>query len=408
MTAIPKAGPQPVVTRRRRRQPTLIAVSPRVRWALVLLGLVVLVLLIRAAPSILSMALGGFTLSLVLSFPVRLLARFMPRGIAILVTFLALVGLIALIVIAIVPTLIEQLTALIAATPSLATQGDQLLRDLLRPLQERGWLTSTPDDLIGQAQQELINRAQVFAQQFLTLLLSWITGAINVVLTIFGIVFVAVYLLSDARKLKATYLLVAPKRYRTDAAELWEDFGQSLSRYVAGLFVIILVQGAVSTIALTILRIPYAVVLGAWVSATAILPFIGAWLGAIPAILIAAFISPTRALLVLGAYVLIQQLEGNILTPRIQGQALRAHAILVFMAVIAGGEIAGLSGALFAVPTLAVLRVLFDFLRNRLRVVDPLPVPNRPVVWASKRIVVETPPVVTSEAAPSAKEPVTR
>jgi predicted PurR-regulated permease PerM len=407
MTAIHGEGPQVQLSRRRRR-PTLIAVSPRIRWALVLFGLVVLVLLIRAAPSILSMALGGFTLSLVLSFPVRLLERFMPRGIAILVTFLALVGLIVLVVIAIVPTLIEQLTALIAATPSLAIEADQLLRDLLRPLQERGWLTSTPDDLIGQAQQELINRAQVFAQQFLTLLLSWITGAISVVLTIFGIVFVAVYLLSDTRKLKATYLLVAPKRYRTDAAELWEDFGQSLSRYVAGLFVIILVQGAVSTIALTILRIPYAVVLGAWVSATAILPFIGAWLGAIPAILIAAFISPTRALLVLGAYVLIQQLEGNILTPRIQGQALRAHAILVFMAVIAGSEIAGLSGALFAVPTLAVLRVLFDFLRNRLRVVGPLPVPGRPAVWVSKRVVVEPLPVVASEVVPSVKEPVTR
>ncbi|HEY8599324.1 MAG TPA: AI-2E family transporter [Thermomicrobiales bacterium] len=406
MTAI--SEPRPTIRPPRRRRPTLIAVSPRVRWAFVLLGLIVLVLLIRAAPSVLSMTLGGFTLSLVLSFPVRLLERFMPRRMAILVTFLALVGLITLVVVAIVPTLIEQLTALIAATPSLATEGDQLLRDLLRPLQERGWLTSTPDDLIGQAQQELISRAQVFAQQFLTLLLSWVTGAINVVLTIFGIVFVAVYLLSDARKLKATYLLVAPKRYRADAAELWADFGQSLSRYVAGLFVIILVQGAVSTVALTILQIPYAAVLGAWVSATAILPFIGAWLGAIPAILIAAFISPTRALLVLGAYLLIQQLEGNVLTPRIQGQALRAHAILVFMAVIAGSEIAGLSGALFAVPTLAVLRVLFDFLRHRLRVVDPLPVPAQPAVWVPRRVVVEPPPVVTSEVVPQAQEPMLR
>ena len=407
MTALVQK-PADVQRVRRRRKPTPIAVSPRVRWAIVLLGLVVLVLLFRAAPSILSMALGGFTLSLVLSFPVRLLERFIPRRIAILVTFLALVGLIALVIIAIVPTLIEQLTALIAATPALATEADQLLRDLLRPLQERGLLTSTPDDLIGQAQQQVIDRAQVFAQQFLTLLLSWITGAINVVLTIFGIVFVAVYLLSDTRKLKATYLLVAPKRYRADAAALWEDFGQSLSRYVAGLFVIILVQGTISTIALTILQIPYAVVLGAWVSATAILPFIGAWLGAIPAILIAAFISPTRALLVLGAYVLIQQLEGNILTPRIQGQALRAHAILVFMAVIAGGEIAGLSGALFAVPTLAVLRVLFDFLRTRLRVVDPLPVPARPAVWVSRRVVVATPPLAPGEPVPTEQVPVTR
>jgi predicted PurR-regulated permease PerM len=67
------------------------------------------------------------------------------------------------------------------------------------------------------------------------------------------------------------------------------------------------------------------------------------------------------------AYVLIQQLEGNFLTPRIQGTALQVHPILVLLAVIAGGEVAGLAGVVFAVPTLAVFRVLFDFFRVRLR-----------------------------------------
>ncbi|CAA9556041.1 MAG: hypothetical protein AVDCRST_MAG18-681 [uncultured Thermomicrobiales bacterium] len=370
-------GQHPARAVRPRRPPTLIAVAPRVRWALVLLGLVALVLLIRAAPGIFTITIGGFALALILSFPVRALSRLMPRGIAILVTFLTLIGFLALVIVTLIPVLIDQLTALIAATPTLAAQADRLLRDILTPLQERGWLTGTPDDLISQAQQELIDRTQMFAQRFLSLLLSWVTGAINVLLNTFGIIFVASYLLADARKLKAAYLWAAPKRYRADAAGLWEDFGASLSRYIAGLFVVIVVQGVVSTIALTVLQIPYTVVLGAWVSATAILPFVGAWLGAIPAITIAAFISPVKATLVVVVYILIQQLEGNLLTPRIQGQALRVHSILVFLAVIAGGEMAGLTGALLAVPTLAVVRVLFDFLRLRLRVVNPLPVPAR-------------------------------
>jgi len=181
--------------------------------------------------------------------------------------------------------------------------------------------------------------------------LSGVTSAINIIFTGFGMLFVSVYLLSDTRKLKAAYLKVAPHRYRSDAAVLWGEFGFSLSCYVAGLFVVILVQGAVSTIALSTIGIPYPFVLGAWVSATAILPYIGAWLGAIPAVAIAAFISPTKAALVVLAYIGIQQLEGNLLTPRIQGQALRVHPILVFLAVIIGTEIAGLTGALFAVPT---------------------------------------------------------
>ena len=105
---------------------------------------------------------------------------------------------------------------------------------------------------------------------------------------------------------------------------------------------------------------------------TAVLPYIGAWLGAVPAITIAAFISPKTAILTVLVYIGIQQLEGNVLTPRIQGDALRVHPVLVFLMVVAGSQIAGLRGAIFAVPTLAVLRVLFDFFRRRLRVYEPL------------------------------------
>src|SRR5215211_6800921 len=96
--------------------------------------------------------------------------------------------------------------------------------------------------------------------------------------------------------------------------------------------------------------------------------------GGIPAVIVAlVFGSPnfesstTTAILTIVAYVLIQQLEGNFLTPRIQGQALQVHPILVLLAVIAGGELAGLAGVVFAVPALAVFRVLFDFFRVRLR-----------------------------------------
>jgi predicted PurR-regulated permease PerM len=82
----------------------------------------------------------------------------------------------------------------------------------------------------------------------------------------------------------------------------------------------------------------------------------------------------TTAILTIVAYVLIQQFEGNFLTPRIQGQALNMHPIVVLLAVIAGGELVGLAGIIFAVPTLAVFRVLFDFFRVRLRT-NPDPEP---------------------------------
>src|SRR3712207_2656685 len=95
-------------------------------------------------------------------------------------------------------------------------------------------------------------------------------------------------------------------------------------------------------------------------------------LGGIPAVLVALiFESPTIAVLTVVAYVLIQQLEGNVLTPRIQGRALHVHPIIVLLAVIGGGQLAGLAGVIFAVPALAVFRVFFDFFRARIRTSDP-------------------------------------
>lgn len=370
---------RPPVLRGRRggeglRQPTPIWITPRARWVLIGAVIVALLLLLRGAPEVLTVALGGFTLALVFSFPVRFLARFMPRGLAILATFFVLIGAITIALLILVPILIEQLTVLIADTPAIAAWVEQRLYDVLEPLQQRGWLTSEPEKLLADAYDALIARAQTVTQMALSSLLSWATQIVTTLFQAFGVIFVAVYLLSDTRKLKAAYLWAIPTAYRFDARELWEEFGTSLSRYLTGLAIVVVIQGVVSGIALTFLGVPYAIVLGAWVAITAVLPYIGAWLGAIPAVIIAAFISPKTAILTVLAFVVIQQLEGNVLTPRIQGDALRVHPILVFLAVIAGSQLAGLTGAIFAVPTLAVSRVLVDFLRRRLRVFDgPMP-----------------------------------
>ena len=127
-----------------------------------------------------------------------------------------------------------------------------------------------------------------------------------------------------------------------------------------------LVQGAISAVALLFLGVPHALLLGAWVSLVAVIPYLGAWLGALQAVVLAFTVSPTVAVLTALVFLVIQQLEGNVLTPRIQGEAVNLPSILIFLGVIAGGQIAGLLGVLFAVPTLAVLRVLLDFFRARL------------------------------------------
>jgi predicted PurR-regulated permease PerM len=356
-------------------RPTPIFVSSRVWIGIVIVGLGLFALLLYAAPTVPAVALGGMALAIVLSFPVRALSHFMPRGLAILLTVLGVLGLISLGFFFLVPLLIEQLTTLVRTTPRIANSANQLLLDVIRALNERQLVPgSDPEEFGKRIVNDLFDRAQNLTENLLRSLLGLIPKAFNFGVALFGVLFVAIYLLVDVRKVKAAYLKTIPTHYRHDARDLWNAFGESLSRYLGGLVFVVMIQGVLAAAALNLLGVRYAILLGVWVSITAIIPYLGAFLGGIPAVIVALVFgssvfesSTTTAILTIVAYVLIQQLEGNFLTPRIQGQALHVHPILVLLAVIAGGELAGLAGVVFAVPALAVFRVFFDFLRVRLR-----------------------------------------
>ena len=360
---------------RRDIAPTLIPISPRLLAALVIFGAVVFAAFLWAAPTVVAVALGGVSLAVVLSYPVAALSRVMPRPLAILLTFLSLVGLVALALVFLVPPLTEQLTALVASTPDIATGANRFLLDMLEPMEERNLLGgASPEQFVSGLVNDLFDRLRALTENLLSRIVGFISGAFNIGVGLFGVIFVAASLLADVRKVKAAYLRAVPVHYRRDARELWEAFGESFSRYLGGLVFVIVIQGAFAGVALYFLGVPYAILLGAWVSVTAIIPYLGAFLGGIPAVVVAlAFESQTfdsrttTALLVVATYVLIQQLESNFLTPRIQGQALRVHPIIVLLAVIGGGELAGLAGVIFAVPVLAMMRVLLDFFRARVR-----------------------------------------
>ena len=349
-----------------RSRPTPIRISRRTRNVLIALGIAALVLLMWAAPTVPVVMLGGVALAMALSFPVRWFSRLMPRGLAILATFVILVGIGALALLFLVPILIDQLASLISAAPDIARQARSIPSGVLMPLSDLGLWQGTPDQLMSRLGQDLVNLAQNLAQQVLGGLVRFVSVTFGIALSLFGVLFVAVYLLANVRGLKAAYLRTVPKRYRRDARELWDAFAFSLTRYLSGLSLDMFIQGALSAAALFFLGVPYALLLGSWVSLTAVMPYLGAWLGAIPAVVVALTVSPTKALLTALLFLVIQQLEGNFLQPAIQGRVLNLPSILIFLAVIAGGQLAGLLGVIFAVPALAILKVLFDFFRTRL------------------------------------------
>ena len=359
---------EPDVTAR----PTPIPITRRTRTVLILAVIAALAYVVYLVPSVLTTAIGGIALALVLSFPVRFFSHFMPRWLAIVLSLLAVVSVFVLAIVFLVPVVVEQFTALARAAPGIVGSAEEYLRSFLDSLENRGLLPNDdPQQLISRVRENLVDAVRSVGSTVLGGVLGFVYGTLNVVITLLGVLFIGLYLLVDVRKIKAAYLKAAPHDYRSDARSLWNAFGYCLSRYLGGLALILLIQGAVSAVGLYFIGVPYALVLGAIVSVTAIIPYLGAFLGAIPALLVAlAFEGPTAALLTALLFLGVQQLEGNFLTPKIQGDTLHVHPILVFLGVIVGGGLGGILGVIVAVPALAVLRVLFDFLRVRLRTED--------------------------------------
>ncbi len=348
--------------------PTPIYIGQRTRIILLAAFVVALVWLAMEAPSVPRLLMIGATVSLILSFPVRLLERWMPRGMAIFTVVGSTVAVAIIGLILVIPFAIREITEFAGQIPEIGENLQEVLLDLLTEFQHRGWIEQDPQTVLDEMQGNLLERGQDLTETLLTGALDTLARSFSIAITTFGVIFVATYLLIDIPRFKEKFVLSFSPVYRPDASQLWSTIGESLSRYLAGLMVSIVIQGVMATIGLTVLSVPYAVVLGVWMSVTAILPYVGAFLGAIPAVLVALTISWQMGLIVIGLYILINQVEANFITPRIQGEAVRVHPLIIFVAVIAGSEIAGFLGAVMAVPVLAVCRVLLEFLWVRLQV----------------------------------------
>ena len=192
------------------------------------------------------------------------------------------------------------------------------------------------------------------------------------------VIVISIYLLLDAPRISRALDRVFPPG--PDGIHLGPQVQKGLIRYVRGQATVSLLIGASSGIGVEILSLTgvwpdgsqYALILGLWAMATEVIPYVGPILGALPALALAALSSPYTALWVGLFYLGVHQLEGHVVVPRVMGQALGAHPLLVIFALVAGAELYGIIGALLALPTLAMGREIALFLHRRIQL-EPWP-----------------------------------
>ena len=309
--------------------------------------------------------LGAFVIGAAIAFliqpaVIRLHAAGVPRVLAIVVVFFAIIVALAGLVLLIVPLGVNEVSQLQVQAPSLAAAAQDRLNGL-QPVRVFG----IDIDLKGITATVSSHLREYLLGQFgnaVTLGLTALTTALQLLL-----MFIVAFLLAlEAPAVRRDLRRFVPSDYRTDFDQIWRQVRKMLYAYLRGQLIIAGLIGICSGIACAAIGLPDPVALGLIAGVTALIPYIGPFLGAVPAILVGLSLSPGTALLIGLLYLLISNVILNVIYPKVMGDAVRLPPILVIVALIAGFSWGGILGMFVAVPIAATLRILFDHIYPRL------------------------------------------
>lgn len=213
-----------------------------------------------------------------------------------------------------------------------------------------------------------------FAANVVGRVFSWI-------ITFLFIIFFALYMSFDAHRFQEYFISLITEPYRPEIRQLLDRLLKIWQAYVRGMLTLVFIMGTISSLGLYILGVPGAFALGAVTGILEVLPNVGPIIAAIPAVVVALLQGSNWlevnnlifALIVAGFYVLIQQGEAVLITPRILGGAVKLHAIIVMAAVAIGFSVAGVLGALLATPVTASGREILRYTYAKITDRDPFP-----------------------------------
>lgn len=370
------------------------------RTVLVMLFVLGVIVLWISRPVLPILIIAGI-ISYLISPIVDLLERIrVPRGLSTVIIYLLFLVLLILAPILLIPVLIDQLSSLAFDVPSTA-------RTFARVIQ--GFVTSLPTTVdflgfdlpMGHLVEQL--RAAVSgevaiqflptAQDILNYLNQLISTATNVVgstaligVTVVGgifnlflflifLFFLSLYLTKDAPMIRDYVEGLFPQSYHSEGVALMRQVGNIWHAFFRGQIILSVTIGFVTWVILTLLGMPGALILAILAGMLEVIPNIGPILAMIPAVIVALIqgsdvlvhISNLNfALIVIGAYFVVQQLENQLLVPRIIGTSVNLHPVIVLCGVVVGASVGGILGAFLAAPVIASLRVVGSYVHAKL------------------------------------------
>ncbi|TYC50681.1 AI-2E family transporter [Weissella muntiaci] len=289
------------------------------------------------------------------------------RVISITVIFLLLAGLIVWGVLTGIPWLRDQISAFLKDWP----QYWQATTDFVerwgqnRQLQQvNAWLSET--------NQDLSTWFRSFGGQFASSGVNPITSIVgtvtSVIITLLTFPFILFYLLKDGRQLPHYMAKFLPQRAQASFLDTLKEINEQISNYIRGQLLVALAVSIMFVIGYSIIGLPSGWLIAIAAGFLNLIPYLGTFLAMVPAYIVALFVSPSMVIAVTIVFVIEQNLEGRVISPKLLGSSLKIHPVTVLLVLLSAGNVFGLMGVIFGIPGYAILKVLttrfFDWWRQ--------------------------------------------
>ena len=340
----------------------------------------------------------------------RLERRGLRRGFGVAIIYVLFVAVVTVGLSLLVPVIARQITGFIDKLP-------EYVQDATREINEfaakRGWdyrINLSTD----QIQQYVVdNREQIIG--VLGGVRSFAFGVIHVLITLIIGIILSIYILLDMPKIKQTVRSILPEGRRDEVIGLADKVGGVMGGFFRGQLLVALFVGVASAVGLTIVGIPFAAVVGLIAGVFNLVPLIGPFIGAIPAVILALLSDQPIDAVWAGVVLLaVQQIDNHIISPNVMARTVKLHPITVMLALLAAGSLFGIFGMLLVVPAIAAIKVIaghfWDKRSVREAIAEALPNGATPAVFSETVVVTEdedTGEIVVEEQA-VVKAPVTR
>jgi len=291
----------------------------------------------------------------------RLRRAGLGRGQAILSVYLCLAAIVAITIYVIVPQLIGQISAFDKAIPEIF---DNLRKQALES--DNSFIKRTAFQSLWRIQhtyERIRSSPQIGQEQALGLA----TSVVGIIFTSISMLVISYYWMTEKATIKRVVLGLFPFAKRARAHAIWDEIEYKIGGWTRGQLALMFIIGSCSGVAYFLLDLRFWLPLAIWAGLTEAIPFIGPFLGGGAAALVALASSPEKAIIVVIFAVVLQQLEGAFLVPRVMKNAVGMSPLTVILAVLIGGTVAGPAGALIAIPIGAATQVLVS---NLLRLRD--------------------------------------